>query len=286
MNARDKIAVQQAAARRAESRRRMFLAGGSIVGVLVIVIVLIVAKGLSSPSAAAGPSADANTASSVTKQITTVPASTLDSVGKGASVSPLTATTGDQLLTKNGKPEVLFIGEEPCPYCGAERWALTVALSRFGTFTGLHYIHSSSSDVYPDTPTLSYYKASYTSPYLVFNPVEMYSNKVTASGDYTPLMPLSTTESALWTKFDKDGYYPFVDIGNQYIDIGAQYTPQDLHGLTWAQVAADIRNPSSSVAQAVDGAANSITAAICKITKDSDAGVCSSAAAQAGAGSL
>jgi Domain of unknown function (DUF929) len=294
-NAREKIAAQQAAARRAESRRRMFLAGGSVLAVLVVVIVFIVAKGLSSPSASAGSAADANTASAVSKQITTVPVSTLDSVGKGSDVDPLTPTQGHpSLLTDNGKPEVLFMGEESCPYCGAERWALTVALSRFGTFSGLHYIHSASNDVYPDTPTLTFYHSTYSSPYVAFNPVEMYSEKVTASGDWAVLMQPTTIESALMTKYDAPPYvpsadansYPFLDIGNQYIDVGAQYLPSVLHGLTWAQVAADIRNPNSAVAQGVDGAANSITAAICKITKDAPASVCTSSAAKAGAGSL
>ena len=48
-----------------------------------------------------------------------------------------------------GKPEILYIGAEYCPYCATERWPLAVALSRFGTFTGLRGIHSSATDVYP-----------------------------------------------------------------------------------------------------------------------------------------
>jgi hypothetical protein len=40
-------------------------------------------------------------------------------------------------LTENGKPEVLYVATEFCPYCVAENWALIVALSRFGSFSGL-----------------------------------------------------------------------------------------------------------------------------------------------------
>ena len=44
MNARERIAAQQAAAARAESRRRMLIASGSVVAVLAIVVGIIVAK--------------------------------------------------------------------------------------------------------------------------------------------------------------------------------------------------------------------------------------------------
>lgn len=289
MNAREKIAAQKAAAQRAEARRRMFIAGGSVLGVLVIVIALIAFKALSNtPAAASGP-ASSSAAASVTKQITTVPAATLNAVGKGSGVSPLIATKGQPALTSGGKPEILFVGAEYCPYCAAERWAITVALSRFGTFSSLHLIHSSSSDVYPNTPTVSFYKSSYTSKYVQFTPVEWFgpvNNGVT-------LQKLTSAQTALMAKYDAAPYtsepdhpYPFMDIGNQYLVISAQYLPSTLANLTWAQVAADIRNPSSSVAKGVDGTANSITAAICKITKDAPAAVCNSAAAKAGAGSL
>ncbi len=36
---------------------------------------------------------------------------------------------------RRGKPEVLFVGAEFCPFCAAERWPLIVALSRFGHFS-------------------------------------------------------------------------------------------------------------------------------------------------------
>ena len=58
-----------------------------------------------------------------------------------------------------GKPELLYMGGEYCPFCAAERWAIAAAVSRFGTLSGLHFIHSSPTDVYPSTPTLSFYKS-------------------------------------------------------------------------------------------------------------------------------
>jgi thiol-disulfide isomerase/thioredoxin len=304
MNARERIAAQQAAARRAEARRRMFLAGGSVLAVLVVVIVVIIVKGAGNTSAgaASGPAASSATTASVTKDVTTVPASTLNAVGKGT-VNPMIATKGQPPLTSGGKPEIVYMGAEYCPYCAAERWGMIVALSRFGTFSGLHLIHSSNNDVYTNTATFSFYKSSYTSKYLVFNPVEMYGEKQVGNG-YATLQKATTAENALMAKYDAPPYvpssaasaFPFVDIGNQYLISGAQYTPSDLgttasvtpghFGLSWTQIASDLKNPASPVAKDIDGTANSITAAICKITHDAPASVCSSAAATAGAGSL
>lgn len=290
-SARERIAAQQAAARRAESRRRMLIAGGSVFGVLVIVIVLIAVKAFTNtPAAASGPAASGRTAASVAGQLSTVPAATLNAVGKGSGVSPMIATKSQPALTAGGKPQILYIGAEYCPYCAAERWAMVVALSRFGSFSGLKLIHSSSSDVYPNTPTLTFAHATYTSQYVDFSPVEMYGPKNNGIIFQKP----TSAESALMAKYDAAPYvpsadassFPFVDIGNQYLVIGAQYLPSSLAGLSWSQVASDVKNPSSAVAKGIDGTANSITAAICKINKNAPAAVCNSAAAKAGAGSL
>ena len=61
---------------------------------------------------------------------------------------------------------------------------------------------------------------------------------------------------------DQSGSVPFLDIGNKYILAGAQYNPQVLAGLSAAQIVAQLRNPSSPVAQAIDGSAKVIIAAI------------------------
>jgi thiol-disulfide isomerase/thioredoxin len=286
-NARERIAFQQAAARKAEARRRAFLAFGSILAVLAVVVVLIVVKNLQKPAKAAADVASAQ--QTVQQKITSVPAAAFNTVGKGTA-SPLVPTKGKlPVLMSGGKPEILYVGAEYCPYCAAERWAMTAALSRFGTFSGLHFIHSSSTDVYPSTPTLTFYKSTYTSKYVDFEPVEL---EGTTEG--VALQTPTSAQSALFEKYDAPPYvpsadkgaFPFVDFGNQYLIVGAQYIPSDLSKLTWAQVATDMRNPASKVGQDIDGAANSITAAICKITKDAPAAVCTSPAAKAGGGLL
>jgi len=267
----------------------------------VIVVALIFFKAATN-TPAAGPAASSATTASVTRELSSVPASTLDAVGKGTT-NPLIPTKAQPPLTSGGKPEVVYMGAEYCPYCAAERWAMVVALSRFGTFSNLSLIRSSNSDVFTNTATLSFYKSGYTSKYLVFNSVEMNSEKQVGNG-YATLQKPTAAESKLMSTYDAPPYVPssstgaipFIDIGNQYLISGSQYLPSALgttqavdsghFGLTWSQIASDLKNPASPVAKDIDGAANSITAAICKITNNAPAAVCNSAAATAGAGSL
>ncbi len=288
LTARAKIAAQQAAARRAEARRRSLIAGGGVLLVVVLVVVLIVVKALQ-PKPATPKAQAARSDATVAREITTVPASTLNAVGAGPTgkdaVTPLTSISGAP-LTIGGKPEVLYIGAEYCPFCGAERWAMTVALSRFGSFAGLHFTHSSSTDLYARTPTLTFYQSTYTSKYLTFVPVE------TETTTYKALQAPTAAEQAIMNKYDPGGYFPFVDVGNKYTITSAQYLPSTLGtvygpgvasptALTWAQVASDLQNPDSPVAKQVLGAANHITAAICKITNGQPGSVCSAPAVRA-----
>ena len=284
-NARERLAAQRAAGRQAERRKRILIAitGVSLAVVLAIVLV-IVRPGASSPGSSGIGTAAQDAA--VAGAVTTIPAATFDSVGAGTATG-LTGTSGQPLLTSGGKPEVLYMGGEYCPFCAAERWALTAALSRFGAFTGLSLIHSSPTDVYASTPTLSFYGSGYTSKYVSFTPVEWFGEADDASSPFghVYLQQPTAQEAALFSKY-ANGSVPFVDIGNRYLLPQAQYVPSALHGMSWSQVAAAMRTPSSTVGKDIDGAANIITAAICKITNGQPGGVCSSAAVTAAAGSL
>jgi thiol-disulfide isomerase/thioredoxin len=272
-SAREKIAAQQAAARRAQVRRQTLMAGGSVLAVLAIVVVLVVVRSLNKASAGSNTgTASATTAS----KLTSVPAATLAKVNQGSSnpktIIPITGTP----LTANGKPEVLYMGAEYCPFCATERWAMAVALSRFGTLTGLSFIHSSGTDTPASIPTLTFYKSHYTSKYLTFTPVEM--QKVDKSTLQTP----SKAQNALLAKYDVppnvpsgyNGSIPFIDFGNKYMVSGASYSYTVLQGQTWAQIAAALQDPTSAIAMGADGTANYLTAAICKLTNDQPATAC------------
>jgi Domain of unknown function (DUF929) len=284
-NARRKLADRRAADRRAEARRRFLLAGGSVAVVLALVATLIAVKLTRSPPRSA-PAAGAATTAQVQQQVTSVPTATFDAVGAGTATG-LDTVTGQPALTVNGKPELLYIGGEYCPFCAAERWALAAAVSRFGTLSGLSLIHSSSTDVYPNTPTLSFAKASYTSKYLAFAPVEWFGQATDLSNPFghVYLQQPTAQQQGLFARYG-GGSIPFVDIGNRYILPQVQYLPSALAGLSWMQVAAAMRDPSSAVAKDIDGAANIITAAICSLTNGQPGGVCQSAGVKAASGSI
>jgi hypothetical protein len=288
---REKIAAQRAAAKRAEQRRRILLASGAVLVVVAVVLTFVIVKlnSKSTSSSTAGGASNGPTGAALTavvNKVTSVPASTLNTVGPGTFDNKIQTITGNPTpLTSGGKPELLFIGAEYCPYCGVTRWAMIVALSRFGTFSGLHTVHSSSTDVYANTPSFSFYKSTYTSKYLNFTSVEGYTNIPDASSPsgYTPLQTPTSAQEALLTKYDaapynssQPGAIPFLDFGNKYVTIGTPFLPSVLDGLSWSTVANDLHNPNSAAAKAVDGTANYFTAAICKMTGNQPASACTS----------
>jgi thiol-disulfide isomerase/thioredoxin len=290
VNRREKIAAQRAAERRAERRRRILIASGSIVAVVAVVLAFVIFKLNSKPSASAGSASNGPTGAAlaaVVDKVTSVPTSVSDAVGDGGSAllsAGKPTTISGSPLTANGKPEMLYMGAEYCPYCAAERWAMIVALSRFGTFSGLATVHSAAAngagqaEPYPNTPTWTFVHASYSSPYLTFTPVEMNTNiPDTSTGTYTTLQTPTAAQQALITKYGgSSGSIPFIDFGNKYVISGATYFPTGFAALGWSQIAADLHNPNSAVAQMVLGTANYITAAICKMTGNQPASACTS----------
>ncbi len=88
----------------------------------------------------------------------------------------------------NGRPSVIYIGAISCLWCGENRWAMALALSRFGNFTSLYNGYSSIGDA--DLPTLYWkvlnysvngtsYGNSYSSRYINFISAE-YESPITA----------------------------------------------------------------------------------------------------------
>ncbi len=287
--ARERIAAQLAAQQRAERRRRLLLAVGAVVVVIVIVAGLVairLAGGGKDTATAPSGVADAQ----IVTALSSVPESTFAAVGTAGVQAAPTAITAPP-LTAGGKPKVLYIGAEYCPYCAAERWPVTVALSRFGTFTNLGTTHSSGSDVFPNTPTLSFHGATFTSQYLSFTGVETTTNQQ-VNGQYTPLDTPTAEDQKTFDTYNAPPYVqtggsiPFVDLGGKFVSSGATYSPEILAGKTQAQVADALKDPSNPIAKAVIGSANVYTAAICAMTNNQPANVCSTAPVKAAAGKL
>jgi fructose-specific component phosphotransferase system IIB-like protein len=293
---RARIAAQREAERRAAMRKRIYLAGGSVLVVAIVVVALVLVK-LNSGTATASNGPTGTALASVTKQVTTVPTSVTDKVAGGgvnkslfipssqlsaasAQGAPYFSTVNGTALTANGKPEVLFVGAEYCPFCAAQRWAMVNALSRFGTFTGLTTSHSSSTDSYPNTPTYTFYKSTYTSKYVTFTPVEETTNQPDGNGGYQTLQAPTSAQQQLLQAYDpgtgSGGAIPFLDLGNKYVQVGnlSPLDPSLLSGKTWAQVASAMNDPTSAIGKAEVGNANYMTAAICKLTNNQPATAC------------
>jgi hypothetical protein len=287
-SAQKRLAAQRALAvasgARAARRRRRFAVFGPIVAVLLVVAVFVAAKaGTGAGSAKSGQSASAADAA-VIAQVSSVPAAVLNTVGTGT-VTAVPKPISGAALTQNGRPRILYVGAEYCPYCAAERWAVVVALARFGTFANLGQTASSPSDVYPSTATLTFHGATYTSSYLSFTGKETSSNHV-VNGSYAPLDTLSAADQALVDKYDPNRSIPFIDIGGKYVISGASYSPAVLQGKTQAQIAAALADPASAIAKSIDGTANVITAAVCASTGGQPATVCTAPGVTAAAATL
>jgi len=215
------------------------------------------------------PTAPAQTSDKVIAEVTTPSATVASAVGSGGLANPLKPAAGlPPLQDAAGRPQVLYIGAEYCPFCAAERWSIVYALARFGSFRGLLLSSSSSSDAYPNTPTLSFRTSTYQSSLVGFAPVEVADRQGNA------LETISSSQQALLKKLDPLGSIPFLDIGNRYYQVGAGFTPDVLSGLSWDQIGAQLSDPSSSVTKAIVGNAGYLTAAICRLTANQPAATC------------
>ncbi len=209
------------------------------------------------------------------RQATTVPLAVLSRVSAGQPTTPLqTVPAPGPLLTAAGKPTIVFVSEESCPFCAAERWPLVVALSHFGTWSDLGSTTSSATDVYSNTATFSFRSARYHSTQITLRTTEL------ADNTGRPLQPETRLDARLIGAYDvppyvnsadQSGAVPFLDIANHYILAGAQYDPQVLAGLSSAQIASQLRDPASPVAKAIDGSARVIIAAIDQVLHETSA---------------
>jgi hypothetical protein len=263
---RSSSARVQAAARANKSSNTPWIIGGSIIVVVGILLVVAVAHG--SSSGQAGDIVGRKDApATIVDKVTGVPSTVVEQVGKGSANALPQPINGPEIKV-NGKPGVLFIGAEFCPYCAAERWSLANALSRFGSFTGLKITNSAPTD--GDIRTLTFYGSSYKSDYVAFQTVEEYDNS------HNKLESPTSTQNSIFTQFaGSQPSYPFLYFNGKYVLLSASFDYSVLSGKSWNEIAAALSDPNSSITKAVVGGANTITATICILTGDQPASACS-----------
>jgi hypothetical protein len=252
--------------KRARNQSPWLLVGGILVMVAVIVGVFIY---LSNQSVS-GPSSSGT----AFKTITNIKPSVLASVGTGSASNLMKPVNGAPPLTgPTGKPEFFYMGGEYCPYCAAQRWAIIVALSRFGTFSNVSQITSSEDNI----STFTFHNSTYKSQYIDFVPVEASDNQGNTLEQPTPDQQqlVNTYDAPPYTDAQSKGSIPFIDIANRLVSSGAYYSPNVLVGHSWDDIANQIQDPSTDISKGVLGAANYMTAAICLATQNQPASVCS-----------
>lgn len=187
------------------------------------------------------------------------------------------------LLVSNAKPEIVFVGGEFCPYCATERWSMVMALSKFGTFSHLVGTTSSSTDVYPNSPSFSFYRSSYSSSELVFVGDEMFNNHVESATGYPVLQKPTAEEQALYTRYDappytpsgESGGIPFIYLAGRFVLIGPQWLAAQLSGLSWPVAATMLTSSKSVMSKAAEAAAGLLVGDICAVTHGKPTSVCS-----------
>jgi hypothetical protein len=274
VSARERAAAARAESKRAEQRKRAITILASVVGVAVVIaaIAVFALTHKSSGGGGNGGGDRVNATASVVKDVTSVPDATLATVGKGTVATLPAAVHGEPPLTNGGKPQLLYIGAEFCPFCAVERWSLAIALSKFGTLGNLGMVHSAAND--GNYASLDFLNSTYTSSYLDFRAVE---NEDRAG---KVIQKPTSAETTLWNKLtnNRPGF-PFITFGNtSAITVQAPLDPSALGTLTQQQIASQLADPKSKVAQVIDGGANDDIAAICTMTHNQPTTVCSAAA--------
>jgi hypothetical protein len=238
----------------------------ALIGGILLVVVIAVGTFLiiaNSPGNGKTGPTDTN----ILKKVTTVKQSVFADVKTGGIQDVLQPPAGNPpvLTGPHGKPEVFFYGAEFCPYCAAERWSVTVALSRFGTFQQLPLIVSSEDSI----PTFTFHGSNYSSDYIDFVPLEA------EDGARQPLETPSAAQQQMLKHYNVTGF-PFINIADKYIAANAVFDPTVLQGLSQQEIADKLSDPTQDVTQKIVGAANYFTAAICITTNNQPASVCNS----------
>ncbi len=265
-------------ARRERSYRAFLLSAGALVVSAALAAAVLTPSRASSADSALVPPA-------LLHAVQAVPMSVSAAIGAGTTTAVPVPVAGPTLRGERGLPRVLYVGGDFCPFCAAQRWALVVALSRFGRFKSLRFSQSAADIEFPSTPTLTFHGSTYQGTYVDFTGVEK-SGNVRVNGVYPPLDALSAADTQLYQQYDAPPYMaraggiPFIDIANRYVLSGTGYSPGLLQGQSQSTIIGQLADPGSADARAIIGTANVLTAAICAATSDAPRVVCAVPAIQ------
>jgi hypothetical protein len=211
------------------------------------------------------------------------------------------------LFIVNGKPTVIYMGSITCIICGENRWAMAMALSRFGNFSMLFKGYSAVQDgdlpsVYwaPDSYNSSsttvgdFYKSNYINFIAIeddnpitggfsLNPIAQIQSKINSTGNkaYMDAMDyILSTGDFRGTPFTVWGAY---EVGGADAVILGNTTPTSnsypLQYMTQGKVLSQLAKPNDGFAWSEYAAADIYISMVCK-TLSNSASVCSLPAIQ------
>jgi hypothetical protein len=286
------------AARSPGRRRGIYTAAGGLAVVMIVAVALasnLDSKGGPGPAPAQGtpyrpppatgtyqlPAGAASLVEGV--PVSALIANARAQLGRGQVAPPEKLPPAAPVLNSGGRPEIMFICAEYWYRCAAERWALVMALSKFGTFTTLKGTTSAATGASPKTPTFSFYGATYSSTYLTLVTDELETNTDVGGGEYPLLQPPTTQEMTMMNAWDGPPYtattlsLPFAYIGGRFLLTTTQYDASAISQMSFQAAASTMSSGTSAVSRHAEAAAGYLVADICALTRDQPARVCSHA---------
>ncbi|WP_353509538.1 DUF929 family protein [Intrasporangium sp.] len=255
-------------ARKERQQKQMIAAAVAVVVVIIAVAVGIVVA--NNNSGGGGQPAASDTA--FVPKLTSVPASAFDAAGAPTEANAVPQKVqGGEVLKVDGKPRLIYVGAEFCPYCASERWAMVAALSRFGTFEGLKPTRSAVND--GNIPTVTFTDMKYTSDYVKFDAWE------TSDREHKPLQTLPADVEALFKKYNPQGGIPWTFYGTHEMS-GSGIPLEPLLAHTgdngWNEIVGQMQTGTGDVGKSINANANMISAQVCELTGGQPANVCTS----------
>jgi hypothetical protein len=256
-------------ARKERQQKQMIAAAVAVVVVIIAVAVGIVVANNNSGGGGGQPAAS-DTA--FVPKLTSVPASAFDAAGAPTEANAVPQKVqGGEVLKVDGKPRLIYVGAEFCPYCASERWAMVAALSRFGTFEGLKPTRSAVND--GNIPTVTFTDMKYTSDSVKFDAWE------TSDREHKPLQTLPADVEALFKKYNPQGGIPWTFYGTHEMS-GSGIPLEPLLAHTgdngWNEIVGQMQTGTGDVGKSINANANMISAQVCELTGGQPANVCTS----------
>jgi Domain of unknown function (DUF929) len=167
-----------------------------------------------------------------------------------------------------GAPVVFFYGSVACPFCSASSWAVLGALDTLGNVSGVVYDHSSSSDIYPNTPSVVLSDVNVSSPYLTLDARESTSDSQIMSPPTGRCI-----EQGYLSAYDPIGAIPFIALGGVFVHTDTLVDPAALASFTASQIAGQLQNHSGGAYIAISGAETDLLAYLVWLNGDRPANV-------------